>query len=239
MVKLVLLRHGQSAWNLENRFTGWTDVPLSPKGEEEAKEAGRLLKKCGYTFDLAFSSVLMRANNTMNFCLEELGEGNIPKSYSWRLNERHYGALQGLNKAESAVKWGDEQVHIWRRSADVPPLSLTKEDERWPGNQEKYLDLVKKGEMSMEDMPLTECLIDTANRVRPYWDANIVPEVKAGKKVLIAAHGNSLRAIVMMLENLTPEQIISVEIPTGSPLVYELDEKTLKVLDKYYLKDRA
>ena len=239
MVKLVLLRHGQSAWNLENRFTGWTDVPLSEKGVEEAKDAGRLLKKGGYSFDIAFSSVLQRANNTMNYCLGELGENDIPKFYSWRLNERHYGALQGLNKAESAVKWGDEQVHIWRRSGDVTALSLPTEDERWPGNQEKYLDLVKKGEMSMEDMPLTECLIDTADRVKPYWDEKIAPELKKGKKVLIAAHGNSLRAIVMMLEHLTPEQIISVEIPTGSPLVYELDEKDLKVLDKYYLKDRA
>jgi len=239
MVKLVLIRHGQSAWNLENRFTGWTDVPLSEQGVREAKEAGALLKKEGYTFDIAFSSVLQRANNTMDLALEALGESKLPKFYSWRLNERHYGALQGLNKAESAVKWGDEQVHIWRRSADVPPLALTKEDERWPGNQEKYLELVKKGEMTMDDMPLTECLIDTANRVKPYWDEKIAPELHAGKKVLIAAHGNSLRAIVMMLENLTAEQIVSVEIPTGSPLVYELDEKTLKVLDKYYLKDRA
>lgn len=239
MVKLVLIRHGQSAWNLENRFTGWTDVPLSEQGVREAKEAGALLKKEGYTFDVAFSSVLQRANNTMDLALAELGESNLPKFYSWRLNERHYGALQGLNKAESAKKWGDEQVHIWRRSADVPPLSLTKDDERWPGNQEKYLNLVKNGEMTMEDMPLTECLIDTADRVKPYWDEKIAPELHAGKKVLIAAHGNSLRAIVMMLEHLTPEQIISVEIPTGSPLVYELDEKDLKVLDKYYLKDRA
>ena len=239
MVKLVLIRHGQSAWNLENRFTGWTDVPLSEQGVREAKEAGALLKKEGYTFDVAFSSVLQRANNTMDLALEALGEKDLPKFYSWRLNERHYGALQGLNKAESAKKWGDEQVHIWRRSADVPPLSLTKDDERWPGNQEKYLELVKKGEMTMEDMPLTECLIDTANRVKPYWDEKIAPELHAGKKVLIAAHGNSLRAIVMMLEHLTAEQIISVEIPTGSPLVYELDEKDLKVLDKYYLKDRA
>ena len=239
MVKLVLIRHGQSAWNLENLFTGWTDVPLSEQGVREAKEAGALLKKAGYSFDVAFSSVLERANRTMDLALAELGESDLPKNYSWRLNERHYGALQGLNKAESAEKWGAEQVHIWRRSADVPPLELTKDDKRWPGNQEKYLDLVKKGEMTMDDMPLTECLIDTADRVKPYWDEKIAPEIKAGKKVLIAAHGNSLRAIVMMLEHLTPAQIISVEIPTGSPLVYELDEKTLEVLDKYYLKDRA
>ena len=235
MIKLVLLRHGQSEWNLSNLFTGWTDVELSPKGVEEAKEAGRALKANGYSFDVAFSSVLKRANNTMNFALGEMGETSIPKFYSWRLNERHYGALQGLNKADSAKKWGEEQVHIWRRSADVPPLSLTKDDARWPGNQEKYQDLIKKGEMTIDDCPLTECLIDTAKRVKPYFDEKIAPEIKAGKKVLIAAHGNSLRAIVMMLEHLTPEEILKVEIPTGKPLVYELDEKDLSVLNKYYL----
>jgi 2,3-bisphosphoglycerate-dependent phosphoglycerate mutase len=236
MVKLVLIRHGQSEWNLENLFTGWTDVELSPLGVQEAHEAGKALKAAGYTFDIAFSSVLKRANNTMKFALEEMGEwDSVPKFYTWRLNERHYGALQGLNKAESAKKWGDQQVHIWRRSADVPPLALTKDDERWPGNQKKYQDLVKAGEMTIEDCPLTECLIDTAERVKPYFDEKIAPEIKAGKKVLIAAHGNSLRAIVMMLEHLTPDQIISVEIPTGKPLVYELDEKDLKVLNKYYL----
>ena len=235
MIKLVLLRHGQSEWNLSNLFTGWTDVELSPKGVEEAKEAGRALKAKGYSFDVAFSSVLKRANNTMNLALAEMGETNIPKFFSWRLNERHYGALQGLNKADSAKKWGEEQVHIWRRSADVPPLALTKDDERWPGNQEKYKELIAKGEMTLEDCPLTECLIDTAKRVKPYFDEKIAPEIKAGKKVLIAAHGNSLRAIVMMLEHMTPEQIIAVEIPTGKPLVSELDEKTLEVLNKYYL----
>ncbi len=235
MVKLVLIRHGQSAWNLENKFTGWTDVDLSPKGVEEAKEAGKTLKKDGYTFDLAYSSVLKRANRTMDLVLEELGEGNIEKHYSWRLNERHYGALQGLNKAESAVKWGDEQVHIWRRSADVQPPALTKDDPRWPGNQETYTNLVKKGEMNEEDLPLTECLVDTAKRVKPYFDKEIAPAIKAGKKVLIAAHGNSLRALVMELEHLTAEEIVGVEIPTGKPLVYELDEKTLEVLNKYYL----
>ncbi len=238
MIKLVLLRHGQSEWNLKNLFTGWTDVDLSDTGVNEAKSAGKLLKEKGYHFDLAFSSVLKRANRTMDLCLGELGENDIPKFYSWRLNERHYGALQGLNKAESAAKWGDEQVHIWRRSADVPPLSLTKEDERWPGNQELYKNLVAKGEMTIDECPLTECLIDTAKRVKPYFDEKIAPAIHEGKKVLIAAHGNSLRAIVMMLENLTPEQIISVEIPTGKPLVYELDEKTLKVLDKYYAEQR-
>ncbi len=235
MIKLVLIRHGQSEWNLKNLFTGWTDVELSEQGEKEAHEAGKLLKEKGYTFDVAFSSVLKRANHTMDFALGEMGLNSIPKHYSWRLNERHYGALQGLNKAESAEKWGAEQVHIWRRSADVPPLALTKEDERWPGNQAKYQEYIKEGKMTLEDCPLTECLIDTAHRVKPYWDEEIAPMIKAGKKVLIAAHGNSLRAIVMMLEHLTPEEIISVEIPTGKPLVYELDEKDLKVLDKYYL----
>ena len=235
MIKLVLLRHGQSEWNLKNLFTGWTDVELSEQGVKEAHDAGKLLKEKGYRFDVAFSSVLKRANNTMDFALQEMGQTDLPKFYSWRLNERHYGALQGLNKAESAEKWGAEQVHIWRRSADVPPLSLTKDDERWPGNQQLYKDLVAKGEMVEADCPLTECLIDTAARVKPYFDEKIGPAIKAGKKVLIAAHGNSLRAIVMMLEHLTPEQIISVEIPTGKPLVYELDEKDLSVLDKYYL----
>ena len=235
MVKLVLIRHGQSEWNLENKFTGWTDVELSPNGEKEATEAGKLLKEKGYSFDMAFSSVLKRANHTMDRVLKELGEEGIEKHYTWRLNERHYGALQGLNKAESAAKWGDEQVHIWRRSADVPPLVLEKSDERWPGNQKTYQDLIAKGEMTIKDCPLTECLIDTANRVKPYFDKEIAPAIKAGRKVLIAAHGNSLRALVMELEHLTPAQIISVEIPTGKPLVYELDEKTLAVLNKYYL----
>lgn len=235
MVKLVLLRHGESEWNLENKFTGWTDVDLSENGVKEAHEAGKLLKKDGYTFDLAFSSVLKRANKTLDIVLGELGEDKIEKHYSWRLNERHYGALQGLNKADSAVKWGAEQVHIWRRSASVQPPALEKEDPRFPGNQEKYQELVRSGAMSEGDLPLTECLVDTAKRVKPYFDEAIAPAVKAGKKVIIAAHGNSLRALVMELEHLTAEQIIAVEIPTGKPLVYELDEKTLKVLSKYYL----
>jgi len=235
MVKLVLIRHGESEWNLENKFTGWTDVDLSENGVKEAHAAGQLLTKDHYQFDLAFSSVLKRANRTMDIVLGEMGEKNIEKHYSWRLNERHYGALQGLNKADSAKKWGDEQVHIWRRSADVQPPKLTIEDPRFPGNQEKYQDLVKRGEMSESDLPLTECLVDTANRVKPYFDSAIAPAIKAGKRVLIAAHGNSLRALVMELEHLTAQQIVSVEIPTGKPLVYELDEKTLKVLNKYYL----
>lgn len=235
MIKLVLIRHGQSAWNLENKFTGWTDVDLSENGVKEAIAAGDLLKKDGYHFDAAFSSVLKRANRTMELVLHELGEDNIEKHYSWRLNERHYGALQGLNKADSAKKWGDEQVHIWRRSADIQPPALEPNDLRFPGNQELYQELVKKGEMTEKDLPLTECLIDTAARVKPYFDEHIAPAIKEGKRVLIAAHGNSLRALVMELEHLTPEQIISVEIPTGKPLVYELDEKTLAVLNKYYL----
>jgi len=235
MVKLVLIRHGESEWNLENKFTGWTDVDLSENGVKEAHAAGQLLKKDGYSFDVAFSSVLKRANRTMEIVLGELGEENIEKHYSWRLNERHYGALQGLNKADSAKKWGDEQVHIWRRSADVQPPKLTPDDPRFPGNQAKYQDLVKSGAMSEADLPLTECLVDTAKRVKPYFDEEIAPALKKGEKVLIAAHGNSLRALVMELEHLSAQQIVSVEIPTGKPLVYELDEKTLKVLNKYYL----
>src|SRR5574344_397941 len=235
MVKLVLLRHGQSEWNLENKFTGWTDVDLSENGVKEAIEAGDLLKKDGYHFDEAYSSVLKRSIKTLHLALTELGETGIPTHATWRLNERHYGALQGLNKADSAKKWGDEQVHIWRRSADVQPPKLTPDDPRFPGNQEKYEALVKSGEMKPSDLPLTECLVDTANRVKPYFDKEIAPALKSGKKVLIAAHGNSLRALVMELEHLSAQQIVSVEIPTGKPLVYELDEKTLKVLNKYYL----
>lgn len=235
MIRLVLLRHGQSEWNLENKFTGWTDVDLSVNGVREAKEAGQALKKAGFVFDVAYSSVLKRANKTMEYALAELGQSGIEKHYTWRLNERHYGALQGLNKAESAVKWGDEQVHIWRRSADVQPPALTKDDPRFPGNQEKYQTLVKNGEMKEEELPLTECLIDTANRFRPYFEEVVAPALHAGKRILIAAHGNSLRALVMELEHLTPEEILGVEIPTGKPLVYELDEKDLKVLNKYYL----
>jgi len=199
MVKLVLIRHGESEWNLENKFTGWTDVDLSENGVKEAHAAGQLLKKDGYTFDVAFSSVLKRANRTLDIVLGELGESKIQKNYSWRLNERHYGALQGLNKADSAKKWGDEQVHIWRRSADVQPPKLTPDDPRFPGNQEKYQALVKSGEMKESDLPLTECLVDTAERVKPYFDKEIAPALKSGKKVLIAAHGNSLRALVMEL----------------------------------------
>lgn len=232
MIKLVLIRHGQSEWNLENKFTGWTDVDLSPKGVEEATKAGEALKAGGYHFDVVYTSVLKRANRTMALALKALGEEDLPIHYSWRLNERHYGALQGLNKAESAVKWGDEQVHIWRRSADVPPPALTKDDPRWPGNQDKY---VKELGLSEEECPLTECLLDTCKRVEPIFEGEIKPLIQEGKRVLIVAHGNSLRALVKELEHLSNDEIIGVEIPTGRPLVYELDEKTLKVLNKYYL----
>jgi 2,3-bisphosphoglycerate-dependent phosphoglycerate mutase len=231
----VLLRHGQSEWNLENKFTGWTDVDLSENGVKEAIEAGDLLKKDGYHFDEAYSSVLKRSIKTLHLALTELGETGIPTHATWRLNERHYGALQGLNKADSAKKWGDEQVHIWRRSASVQPPALSKDDPRFPGNQKMYQDLVKSGDMKASELPTTECLVDTAARFKPYFTEVIVPELHKGKRIIIAAHGNSLRALVMELEHLTPEQIISVEIPTGKPLVYELDEKTLKVLNKYYL----
>ena len=180
MIKLVLVRHGQSEWNLENKFTGWIDVDLSPNGVNEAKTAGLALKEAGFTFDVAYSSVLKRANRTLDLILEQLGQSDLPKNYTWRLNERHYGALQGLNKAESALKWGDEQIHIWRRSADIQPPALTKDDPRFPGNQEKYQELVKKGEMKEEEWPLTECLIDTANRFRPYFEKIVAqPSKKA------------------------------------------------------------
>lgn len=218
MIKLVLLRHGESVWNKENRFTGWTDVDLSEKGIAEAHEAGQLLKKNGFTFDLAFTSVLLRANKTLDIVLKEMNLENIPVEKSWRLNERHYGALQGLNKAETAAKYGDEQVHKWRRSYDICPPALTKDDQRY-----------REGE------PLTECLKDTVERFLPYWQESIVPEIKAGKKIIIAAHGNSLRALVKYLDNISDEEIPNLNIPTGVPLVYELDED-LKPIRHYYLE---
>lgn len=228
-MKLVMVRHGQSLWNLENRFTGWTDIDLSENGVKEAQEAGRLLKANGYTFDEAFTSVLTRANHTLNLILEQLGETEIPIHYSWRLNERHYGALQGLNKDETRQQYGAEQVHIWRRSADVRPPSLTKEDPRYPGNDPKYKDLTP------EQLPLTEHLLDTVDRAVEYWNSDIKPTLLSGKKCIIAAHGNSIRALVKYLENIGTEEIMSVEIPTGKPLVYELDDKTLAFIKKYYL----
>jgi 2,3-bisphosphoglycerate-dependent phosphoglycerate mutase len=230
MYKIVLLRHGESTWNKENRFTGWTDVELSEKGVSEAHEAGKLLKKDGYNFELVFTSVLKRAIGTMEIVLDEMGLQNLPVVKSWRLNERHYGALQGLNKAETAEKYGEEQVKLWRRSYDTQPPALTKDDERYPGNDPMYKDLNEK------ELPLTECLKDTVERFLPYWEEKIAPEVKNGKNVLVVAHGNSLRALVKYLDNVSDEEITGLNIPTGIPLVYELDEN-LKPIRHYYLGD--
>ena len=229
MIKLVLVRHGQSMWNLENKFTGWTDVDLSEQGIKEAKEAGKVLKDKGFTFDVAYTSVLKRANDTLNYILEELGEENIPIKKSWRLNERHYGALQGLNKAETKEKYGEEQVLLWRRSSDVKPPELSVEDERYPGNDPKYKDLKE------EELPKTENLIDTIKRVIDYWNSDIKQDLLDGKKVIIAAHGNSLRGLIKYLDNLTDEEIIKVELQTGNPICYELDDD-LKPIKHYYLK---
>jgi 2,3-bisphosphoglycerate-dependent phosphoglycerate mutase len=228
MIKLVLLRHGESVWNKENRFTGWTDVDLSEQGIKEAGQAGEILKNEGYQFDIAFTSVLKRAIRTLWITLDKLDLMWIPVERSWRLNERHYGALQGLNKAETAKKFGDEQVHIWRRSYDIRPPALEKTDGRYPGNEARYKDL------SVNELPLTECLKDTVNRFLPYWENNITPVIKSGKKVLIAAHGNSLRALVKYLDEVPEDEIVGLNIPTGVPLVYELDEQ-LKPLKHYYL----
>lgn len=230
MTKLVLLRHGESTWNKENRFTGWTDVDLSEKGREEAKRAGQILKAEGFTFDIAYTSVLKRAIRTLWTTLDEMDLMWIPVINSWRLNERHYGALQGLNKAETAAQYGDEQVLIWRRSYDTRPPALEKTDERYAGNDSRYASLTE------EELPLTECLKDTVVRFVPYWENTIVPTVQAGKKVIIAAHGNSLRALVKYLDNIPDEEIVGLNIPTGVPLVYELDEN-LKPIKNYYLGD--
>ena len=229
MIKLVLVRHGQSMWNLENRFTGWTDVELSEQGIKEAKEAGKVLKEKGYGFDVAYTSVLKRANDTLEYILEELGEQDIPVKKSWRLNERHYGALQGLNKDETREKYGEEQVLLWRRSTDVRPPALSKDDERYPGNDSKY------SELKEEELPTTENLIDTIERVMVYWNSNIVKDLKAGKKVIIAAHGNSLRGLIKYLDNMTDEEVIKLELQTGNPICYELDDN-LKPIKHYYLK---
>ncbi len=230
MIKLVLLRHGESVWNKENRFTGWTDVDLSEKGIAEAHEAGKVLKENGFQFDLAYTSYLKRAIKTLFFALEELDQLWLPVKKTWRLNERHYGALQGLNKAETAAEHGEEQVKIWRRSYDTPPPALEKSDERYPGNHPAYQALDEK------DIPTTECLKDTVERFLPYWHEEIVPQLKAGKKVIIAAHGNSLRALVKYLDNISDENIVGLNIPTGMPLVYELDDN-LKPIKNYYLGD--
>ena len=230
MYKVVLLRHGESTWNKENRFTGWTDVDLSEKGFVEAKKSGEVLKTEGYTFDIAFTSVLKRAIRTLWITLDELDLMWIPVIRHWRLNERHYGALQGLNKAETAKKYGDDQVKIWRRSYDTQPPSLEKNDERYPGHDPRYANLTE------DELPLTECLKDTVSRFMPYWEETIAPTIKSGKKVLIAAHGNSLRALVKYLDNVSEEEIVGLNIPTGIPLVYELDDD-LKPIKHYYLGD--
>ena len=229
MIKLVLVRHGQSMWNLENRFTGWTDVELSEQGIKEAKEAGRVLKEKGFNFDVAYTSVLKRANDTLKYILEELGEENIPVKKSWRLNERHYGALQGLNKDETKEKYGAEQVLLWRRSTDVRPPELSKDDKRYPGNDPKYSDLKEN------ELPTTENLIDTIERVMVYWNSDIKKDLEAGKRVIIAAHGNSLRGLIKYLDNMTDEEIIKLELQTGNPICYELDDN-LKPIKHYYLK---
>ncbi|MCX7798146.1 MAG: 2,3-diphosphoglycerate-dependent phosphoglycerate mutase [Melioribacter sp.] len=231
MYKVVLLRHGESEWNKLNLFTGWTDVDLSEKGVEEAHQAGKVLKEEGYTFDIAFTSVLKRAIKTLYIVLEEMDLMWIPVIKSWRLNERHYGALQGLNKAETAEKYGIEQVKLWRRSYDIPPPPLDENDDRYPGKDPRYKDLDKK------DIPLTESLKSTVERFLPYWHETIAPTIKSGKKVIIAAHGNSLRALVKYLDNISDEDIVELNIPTGIPLIYELDDD-LKPIKHYYLGDQ-
>jgi 2,3-bisphosphoglycerate-dependent phosphoglycerate mutase len=227
MPKLVLLRHGESVWNRENRFTGWVDVDLSPKGVDEARAGGRALKAGGYRFDLAFTSVLKRAVRTLWISLDELDQMWLPVEKSWRLNERHYGALQGLNKAEMAAKFGEKQVLIWRRSYDVPPPTLPRDDPRSESHDPRYAGV---------PVPEAECLKDTVERVVPYWEAAIAPAVRAGRQVLIVAHGNSLRALVKHLDGMSDEAIVKENIPTGVPLVYELDER-LKPLRREYLGD--
>jgi len=231
MPKIVLLRHGESIWNKENLFTGWYDVDLSDQGKVEAKRAGELLKAEGYTFDVAFTSVLKRAIRTLWLALDELDLLWIPTEKSWRLNERHYGALQGLNKAQTAAKYGDEQVLVWRRSYDTPPPPLEESDPRYPGSDPRYAGLSK------DEIPTTECLKDTVARVIPYWNETIAPAVKSGQKVIVTAHGNSLRALVKYLDGISDEDIVGLNIPTGIPLVYELDDD-LKPIKNYYLGDQ-
>jgi len=230
MMKLVLLRHGESTWNLANRFTGWTDVDLTPKGVEEAHEAARLLQEGGYTFDVAYTSLLKRSIRTLWIVMDDMDLMWLPVHRNWRLNERHYGALQGLNKAETAAKFGDEQVLIWRRSYDTPPPALTPDDPRHPSHDRRYADI------SPEELPLAEALKDTVKRFLPYWHETIVPAIRSGRRVLIVAHGNSLRALVKYLDNVSEEKIVGLNIPTGIPLVYELDDD-LKPLRNYYLGD--
>jgi len=232
MIKLVLLRHGESTWNKENRFTGWTDVDLSERGREEAKAAGQLLKDAGYVFDVAFTSVLKRAIRTLWIALDELDLLWIPVTKDWRLNERHYGALQGLNKAETAAKHGEQQIKIWRRSYDTPPPALTPDDSRHPSHDPRYRGL------AASQLPLTESLKDTVDRFLPYWHETIAPVIRSGKRVIIAAHGNSLRALVKYLDNMSEADIVELNIPTGIPLVYELNDD-LTPIRHYYLGDPA
>jgi 2,3-bisphosphoglycerate-dependent phosphoglycerate mutase len=230
MYKLVLIRHGESTWNLENRFTGWTDVDLTPTGVEQAKQAGRLLKASGMDFDIAYTSVLKRAVWTLWHCLDQMDRTWLPVRHSWRLNERHYGALQGLNKADMAKQYGDEQVLVWRRSYDTPPPALEATDPRSERSDRRYRGLDET------DVPLTECLKDTVARVLPFWNETVAPAIKAGERVVIAAHGNSIRALVKYLDNIADDAIVGVNIPNGIPLVYELDAE-LKPIKSYYLGD--
>ncbi len=230
MIKLVLLRHGQSTWNEENRFTGWHDVDLTALGREEAQRAARELKAGGYTFDVAFTSVLKRAVRTLWITQDEMDLMWIPVHRSWRLNERHYGALEGLNKAQTAQRYGDEQVLVWRRSYDTPPPALARDDPRFPGHDPRY------AELSPDELPVAECLKDTVARFLPYWHESIVPRIRAGSRVLIVAHGNSLRALVKYLDDVSESDIVGMNIPTGMPLVYELDD-ALKARDRYYIGD--
>ncbi len=232
MPSLVLLRHGESTWNKENRFTGWTDVDLSETGVEEAHEAGRLLREGSFRFDVAHTSVLKRAIRTLWIALDELDQMWCPVRNSWRLNERHYGALQGLNKAEMAVQFGEAQVKLWRRSYDVPPPALTDDDERFPGRDPRYAD------MADADIPRAESLKDTVARFLPYWESSIAPDLRAGKRVLVAAHGNSIRALVKYLDGISDDEIVGLNIPTGVPLVYDLDD-ALRPLGSRYLGDAS
>jgi 2,3-bisphosphoglycerate-dependent phosphoglycerate mutase len=230
MPVLVLLRHGESTWNLENRFTGWADVDLTDKGRAEAKEAGRLLKEGGYVFDVAYCSLLKRAIRTLWIALDGLDQMWLPVHNTWRLNERHYGALQGLNKSETAAKYGEEQVLVWRRSFEIPPPALTEDSEHFPGHDPRYAGVDRN------DLPKAESLKDTIARFLPYWESTIAPDIRAGKRVVIAAHGNSLRALVKHLDRMSEEAVLALNIPTGIPLVYELDD-TLQPLKRYYLGD--
>lgn len=231
MIKLVLVRHGQSVWNLENKFTGWTDVELSDNGINEAIEAGKILKEKGYTFDIAFTSVLKRANDTLKYILDEM-DLDIPIYKSYKLNERHYGALQGLNKKETGEKYGQEQLKLWRRSMDVRPPELSKDDYRYPGNDEKYKNLDES------EIPTTENLRDTIKRVVEYWNSDIKDKILDGKKVIIVAHGNSLRGLMKYLDDISDEEIINLELETGNPICYELDDE-LKPIKHYYIKEKS